>query len=286
MKFALPKDEELSTIPDFEHTAVTVAAKLGIACDRPAILAEGLSTVVHLRPHPIVARVTRVAHLIRSVDEVAGTVALARALPGLVVPPSDQIEPGPHVADGRYVTFWAHVDAVPATPREAGSSLRALHDAARRFDGRLRSFDPRPDALKIAALVGEEIGAVLRAAAQRMDLPGLAWQPIHGDAHLGNALAGGQWLDVDEACSGPPEWDLACLRHRSFFLGELTGETREALEAYGSHDERAVAALDPLVVLFTAAWGAMAPFVGEPIGSRTRQRLDWLREHGARGAKR
>ena len=276
----------MSAIPDFEHTALAVAARLGISCDRPAILAEGLSTVVHLRPHPIVARVTRVAHLVRSVEEVADTLALARALAGLVVPPSDHIDPGPHVADGRYVTFWAHVDTAPATPRVAGSSLRALHDAARRFDGRLRSFDPRPDALKIAALVGEETGAVLRAAAERMDLPGLTRQPIHGDAHLGNALAEGRWLDVDEACAGPPEWDLACLRHRSLFFAELTAETGEALAAYGSHDERAVAALDPLVVLFTAAWGAMAPLVGEPIGSRTRQRLDWLRKRGAREAKR
>jgi phosphotransferase family enzyme len=276
----------LSAFSDFERTAVAVASNFGIACDRPVILAEGLSTVVHLRPHPIVARVTRVTHLIRSVDEVAGTVALARALPELVVPPSDQIDPGPHVADGRYVTFWTHVEVVPATPREAGSSLLALHDAARRFDGPLRSFDPRPEALKIAGLVGGEIGAVLRAAAERMNLPGLAQQPIHGDAHFGNALAGERWLDVDEACFGPPEWDLACLRHRSLFFGELTGETREALAAYGSHDERAVAALDPLVVLFTAAWGAMAPFVGEPMGSRTQRRLDWLRERGARVKKR
>jgi len=32
------------------------------------------------------------------------------------------------------------------------------------------------------------------------------------------------------------------------------------------------------VVLFTAAWGAMASFVGTTIAQRTQQRLDWLRE--------
>jgi Ser/Thr protein kinase RdoA (MazF antagonist) len=184
------------------------------------------------------------------------------------------------------VTFWTHVEAVPATPEEAGCSLRALHKAARRFDGKLRSFDPRPDALKNAALVGGETGAVLREAGERMNLPDVAGQPIHGDAHLGNALAGGRWLDLDEACFGPPEWDLACLRHRSLFFGELTDEARRMLAAYGPHDEQALAALDPLVTLFTAAWGAMAPLVGEPIGSRTRRRLDWLRERGARESKR
>jgi hypothetical protein len=270
----------LSAFSDAERTAVAVAAKLGIACDRTVVLAEGLSTVVHLRPHPIVARVTRLAHFVRSLDDVAGTVALARALPGLVVPPSNQIDPGPHMADGRYVTFWTHVETVPATPAEAGRSLRALHDAARRFDGKLRSFDPRPEALRIADLVGGETGAVLREAGERMNLPEAAGQPIHGDAHLGNALAGGRWLDFDEACFGPREWDLACLRHLSLFFGEITDETRSALAAYGPHDEQALAALDPLVTLFTAAWGAMAPLVGEPMGPRTRRRLDWLRDHG------
>jgi hypothetical protein len=42
-----------------------------------------------------------------------------------------------------------------------------------------------------------------------------------------------------------------------------------------------VAALDPLVVLSTASWGAMAPMLGEPIGPRTQRRLDWPRERFA-----
>ena len=105
----------------------------------------------------------------------------------------------------------------------------------------------------------------------------LTEQPVHGDAHFDNVVAGGLWLDLDEACLGPPEWDLASLRHCSFFFNELERETREALAAYGPYDEEAVAALDPLVVLFTAAWGALAPLIGESIGSRTLRRLDWLR---------
>jgi hypothetical protein len=271
----------VSTFADVDKTALAVARKLGIPCDRPVVLAEGMNVVVHLCPSPLVARVTRVAHLVRPVEALAGVVAMARALRGLVVPPSDQVDPGPHVEGGRYVTFWAHVEGVPATPAEAGSSLRALHQEARRYDFRLRSFDPRPEALRIADLVGSEAGAVLRAAAERMNRPELREQPVHGDAHLGNVLAGGLWLDMDEACAGPPEWDLACLRHCFFIFGELEHETREALTAYGSYDEAAVAALDPLVVLFTAAWGSLAPFIGEPIGSRTLRRLAWLRERYA-----
>jgi hypothetical protein len=272
------QEAAIGVVPDFVQTAVAVAGNFGIACSAPVVLAAGMSTVVHLRPSPIVARVTRVAHLVRPVDDFVGTIALARALPGLVAPPSDRVDPGPHVADGRYVTFWVYVDAVPATPAEAGSSLRALHRAGRRYRGRLRTFDPRPEALRIATLVGGEAGAVLGAAAERMNVPQLAEQPVHGDAHLGNAQTGGLWMDFDEACLGPPEWDLACLRHRQFLFGELARETGEALAAYGPHDEGAVSALDPLVVLSTAAWGATAPLLGRPIGARTQRRLQWLRE--------
>jgi Phosphotransferase enzyme family len=268
----------VNALLEVDKTALAVARKLGVLCDRPVVLAEGMNAVVHLRPNPLVARVTRVAHLVRPVEALAGVVAMARALSGLVVPPSDQIDPGPHVAGGRYVTFWKYVGGAPATPAEAGSSLRALHRAARRYDLSLRGFDPRPEALRIADLVGGEAGAVLRAAAERMNRPALSEQPVHGDAHFENVLAGGLWLDMDEACAGPPEWDLACLRHCFFLFGELERETRDALAAYGSYDEGAVAALDLLVVLFTAAWGSLAPLIGEPIGSRTLRRLAWLRE--------
>ena len=271
----------MSPPPDPVQTAVAVAGRLGIAHDEAVVLAEGMCLVVHLPPNPVVARVTRVAHHIRPVEDVAGTVALARALGGLVVPPAEGVDPGPHLADGRYVTFWTHVDPVPATPAEAGASLRAFHQTARRHDGRLRSFDPRPEAVRIADLIGGDAGATLQAVAARIPVPDLPAQPIHGDAHLGNALAEGRWLDLDEACLGPPEWDLACLRHRSFFFGEIPRETAEALAAYGSFDEAAVAALDPLVVLWTAAWGTMAAVLGEPIGPRTHRRLTWLRERYA-----
>ena len=53
---------------------------------------------------------------------------------------------------------------------------------------------------------------------------------------------------------------------------------REALAAYGPYNREAVAALQPLVVLAIAAWGSLAPLVGESFG-RTPERLEWLRRH-------
>jgi Ser/Thr protein kinase RdoA (MazF antagonist) len=225
----------------------------------------------------VVARVTRIHHLYRPVETLAAAVAAARSIKSLQSP-TDLVEAGPHVlADGRYVTFWTYVDRPPAAPAEAGRALRALHESAKSFDGRLRSYDPRPEARRIAELVDKDTAAVLRAAAERLTAPDLPLQPIHGDAHLANVLRGGLWIDADDVCRGPREWDLACLRHRWIFASELENETKEAFAAYGQHEETALDQLDALVMLFIAAGGSLAPLVGEEIGPRGRRRLEWLR---------
>ncbi len=84
--------------------------------------------------------------------------------------------------------------------------------------------------------------------------------------------------DFDEACVGPKEWDIACMIHRSSVFGLLEEEMRDALAAYGPHDRDAVDALQPLVVLCLAAWGSLAPLIGET-SPRTPARLEWLRRH-------
>lgn len=234
--------------------------------------------LVHLQPAPVVARVTRVAHMVRSVDALAGGVGLAKALGARAVPLSGLIDPGPHVEGGRYITFWTYRPGEGASPSEAGAALRAFHDAAKPYRGLLRGFDPRPEALRIADLVGGEPAEILRDAAGRLALPALPQQAIHGDAHFENVLAGGVWQDFDEACFGPREWDIACMVHRWSVFGLLEQEMRDALAAYGSHDRSAVEALQPLVVLGIAAWGSLAPLIGET-SPRTPARLEWLRRH-------
>ncbi len=258
--------------------AASLARRLGLAFDGAVVLAEGMNVLVQLRPLPVVARVTRLAHLVRGADALAGGIGLARALGEQAVPPSDLVDPGPHVESGRYVTFWAYRPGAAASAAAAGRALRAFHEAARSYRGELRTFDPRPEALRIADLVGGETAAILRDAATRLTPPTLPQQAIHGDAHFGNVQAGGVWLDFDEACFGPVEWDLACMIHRWSVFGELEDEMRRALAAYGPHDRDAVDALQPLVVLAIASWGSLAPLIGESF-TRTAQRLKWLRDH-------
>jgi thiamine kinase-like enzyme len=60
--------------------------------------------------------------------------------------------------------------------------------------------------------------ARLQAAAERLgpflEAPGGDVQPVHGDAHPGNLVAthdGLVWIDFEEVCRGPVEWDLATM---------------------------------------------------------------------------
>ncbi|MBI2773266.1 MAG: phosphotransferase [Chloroflexi bacterium] len=267
-----------------ERIAAAVARRVGLAFTTTVVLYSGTNVVVHLSPTPVVARVTRIGHLVRPVTDLAGSIALARstAVRGCVVAPSTAVDPGPHIEQSRYVTFWSRYPSeaatVMATPAEVGAGLRRFHESARAHAGQLRSFDPRPEALKIADIVNRDIGAILRSAATSMTVPDLAQQPIHGDAHEENALAGGIWQDLDDACRGPIEWDLASLQHRRFFFGERQHEIAEALRAYGPHAHDVVEALGPAVVLAIAAWGSLATYLGEEVGPRTRLRLAWLKE--------
>ena len=68
------------------------------------------------------------------------------------------------------------------------------------------------------------------------ELPG--GQALHGDAHLFNciqAASGPIWHDLETACRGPREYDLAALvlDDRS---GDSDPEARSAIAAYGSYD--------------------------------------------------
>ncbi len=123
---------------------MALAERLWLDVSEPVVLGRGMNVLVHLRPAPVVARVTRLAHLVSAIDAFAGGVGLAAALGERAISPAGLIEPGPHAAGGRYITFWTYRPGDPAPPSEAGAALRAFHDAARSYRGPLRSFDPRP----------------------------------------------------------------------------------------------------------------------------------------------
>ncbi len=81
---------------------------------------------------------------------------------------------------------------------------RLFHDLWR--DGSLGTIDPA-DAVR-------RLGEVAAALDARGGASSPSNVPLHGDAHLRNMLmTNGQavWIDWDDVCTGPIEWDIACL---------------------------------------------------------------------------
>ena len=158
---------------------------------------------------------------------VAQFLASARAP---VVAPSDLIDPGPHAYDGLIVTFWdyvpdeearkpeteafetlAHCRASLASFPEPLPYMRGYNDARQLFhdlwrNDTLGAIDPGDTVRKLV-----EIDAMLDAGGGASSTSNV---PLHGDAHLSNMLmdAGrGLWIDWEDVCQGPVEWDYACL---------------------------------------------------------------------------
>src|SRR6266699_6213598 len=119
---------------DAVHVALTAARRVGLPVEHAVVVRDVTSVLVHLAPAPVVARVELTLSRLRGVPWAATEIAAARHLAAAgapIVPPSDDVDPGPHVVDGLPVTLWRWGDHDPARedPVAAGRALRALHDA-------------------------------------------------------------------------------------------------------------------------------------------------------------
>jgi hypothetical protein len=220
--------------------AVAVAEAHGVHCEKPMVLSEAWHVLVHLWPAPVVARVTSGAPGVDPGD-VERELAVARhaARAGApVIRPSDLLPPGPHHHGGHTVVFWHYlVREGELDAAAAGRGLLAIHESLADYDGEL----PR-------AGRADEVRAMLRPFAPSDDVELLCelasrelpeGQALHGDAHLFNCIqtsAGPIWHDLETACRGPREYDLAALvlDDRS---GDSDPDARIAAAAYGDYDE-------------------------------------------------
>jgi hypothetical protein len=92
--------------PAAAAAAVAVAADHGLRSDDPLVIRDAWHVLVHLRPLPLVARVSSALPYPEGppedgvVHELAVAAHAARA-GAPVIPPSDLLDPGPHRRDGR-----------------------------------------------------------------------------------------------------------------------------------------------------------------------------------------
>lgn len=255
--------------------AVAVAAgrELGLPVGDPVLIDGAANSFVHLRPAPVVARVTGTVQ--RGREALERELAFARVAGDCVAQPySDRIFEG--------VTFWAYIEHRRNEPGDApaiGRSLRRLHEQVRDAELDLVRFDRLDEVEHVAAGLDHPdrqlMLEAIAAARERVAKLDLVEQPIHGDAHQRNALitpGGPLWADLENVCRGPVEYDLACMAWRTKVHGWDGGP--EALAAYGPHDAELVEELMPALAAFLVPWNVQMVPAGNPM---LQQRIDYLK---------
>ena len=220
--------------------AVAVAEAHGVRCERPIVLGEAWHLLVHLWPSPVVARVTSGAPGVDP-DDVERELAVARhaARAGApVVQPSDLLPPGPHRHDGHTLVFWRYlVQAGSVDATAAGRALHTIHDSLADYEGLLPRAGRAEEVREMLEPFAPSDDVELLCELASRELP--EGQALHGDAHLFNCIqtrAGPIWHDLETACRGPREYDLAALL-LSDRSEEPDPEARLAAAAYGDYDE-------------------------------------------------
>jgi hypothetical protein len=214
---------------------VALARENGLCVEEPIVINDLFSLMVHLKPAPVVARLATCMPKLRTPitvwleREIAVTTFLSEQ-DAPVVAPSKELPPGPHERDGFPISFWTYVEPAPdraPTADDCSAMLVDLHKVMRSYPGELPILcaDDVPRGLELLDGTGGDVlnesdADLLRASAERLrpmwESPGAAGiQPLHGDAHPGNLIAarGSElvWINFEDLCLGPPEWDLAAI---------------------------------------------------------------------------
>ena len=221
----LPLKNELSA-------ASKAAVEAGLGVVEPEVLHLGNHTSARLSPWPIVARIASGTSFDFSHESLARELQVASHLAAWDAPavrPTTELAPGPYVGDDCAVTLWQFVEGRAVAARDdefrAAASLRLVHSALAKLDTDLPSFITKVESCE--SILSDPFEAPRLAQTDRLFLKERyasfrdqlsevkgAWQPLHGDTHLGNVLigeAGAIWMDLEAACLGPREWDVVNL---------------------------------------------------------------------------
>ncbi|WP_236670963.1 aminoglycoside phosphotransferase family protein [Streptomyces sp. 7-21] len=248
MPAALMTPDELAARTARAVEAATAAGRgLGLTVTDARVLHDMFSVVVHLAPSPVVVRVPTVLPPYAAADPAFQAQRQQRELDVVhwlaeqghrVIPPSPLVPREPVRRDGFSMTFWAYAEtdaAAGAEPDYVHHSrlVAGLHDALRGYPGELPflaaaeprfvtdgldALGSRPDLIEPGDLdrarhEWEVLEPVVRSrAAFEAAFPGVALQPVHGDAPAVNIIAGADgplYSDFELVSLGPVEWDLA-----------------------------------------------------------------------------
>lgn len=243
------------------RAAAVLARHMGLGGLGPQVISDRGSLLVRLPGAGLVARVSTHTGAQRRdpgwwLRQEVGVGRIAHGAGAPVVAPAD--DAGPHQVEGLWISLWHDLgdDDTRATPEETAAALaewhRVLADAGQDLPVMPITHQLISEPLEYAERLGH-LDLRTRAALTREHQEALAGVEglgtrevlLHGDAHRGNLLrdsAGSwRWTDLEEACRGPIEWDLAV-------LGSTPTEEigRAALTAYCRITDRQVPTLEEL----------------------------------------
>jgi len=210
------------------RAAASAAAGLGLACDEPAVLADGANVIVHLRPTPVVAKVAATTAAVRAdaadwLQRELDLVVFLSAAGAPVIAPSPEVPARAQHADGHVMSFWTYLKPAgtgPADEATIGSMLADLHGVLRTYPTALPVLPPLTDIpvylarprTRLSAGDAAAVAAAFRRLTEELATAGGPAQPLHGDAGVLNLMAtdgGWVWHDFEDTGSGPVAWDLA-----------------------------------------------------------------------------
>jgi hypothetical protein len=223
--------------------AVAVAGELGLRVQRPAVLHDVFSVVVHLAPEPVVARIPVVLTAGTAPDQQWARqqreldVAAWLGEQGVpVVPPSPLVPRVPVRRDGFPMTFWELADVADDHEPYRGVDIAwsaELHARLAEYPEPLPFLAPFNNGLPemltaledVDVLHPAEIGrahaeydtlrSVLSDRAEfQARFPGIGVQTIQGDAPSHNVIrtnSGIRFSDFEDVTIGPVEWDLTLM---------------------------------------------------------------------------
>src|SRR5829696_4806706 len=247
---------QASEVPRAVAAATATASALGLRADDAIVLHVSNRLALRLLPSDVLARVARPTHEAGEFEVVLAARLAATDSPVALLDP--RVAPGVYERDGFTMTLWTYYEPQTArelSPADYADALSRLHVGMQRVDVTTPHFTHRVREAEL--LVGSrdrtpELGdadrdLLLSTFSRVMPViagRGAEEQLLHGEPHPGNVLNttnGPLFIDLETACRGPAEFDLAHV-------------PKEVSECYAGIDHALLDDCRVLVLAMIAAW--------------------------------
>lgn len=215
---------EASELRRARAAALSTATSLGLSADDAVVLHDSNKLTLRLLPGDALARVAPVAQQIAQFEVELAQRLVASGCPVAALEP--RVDPRVYEREGFVITFWTYYE--PATsgevsPADYAGALARLHAGMRGIEVPAPHFTDRVEQAQLlvasrdrtpalADADRELLGDALRSLSGVIGDHGAPEQLLHGEPHPGNLLTtddGLRFIDLETACRGPVEFDLA-----------------------------------------------------------------------------